>query len=150
MNSSTKVAYALRGQMKFQKVRMSNSKSFGYDSFKLINTGKDVSGIDYLHAVYKSYGLDADFVLYIANLFWPKFKAIDNIIFIEELFDTMRYHDFITDELNAKEIQYWINLLEITGLFDDLSTNQAKVVADAIAGNAVANSMGRRVSRGQR
>jgi hypothetical protein len=112
---------------------MSGNKPFDFASFVSANEGRIVSGFDYLHVVYKSQGLTADFILWFARLFWPDFKTVDGMIFVSELFDTERYQKLLSDGCSHTQAQFWMNLLEITGLFDDLSTEQATTIAELLA-----------------
>ncbi len=110
---------------------MSDNRPFDFASFVSANVGRVVSGCDYLRAVYKFHGLSGDFILWFAKLFWPDFKIIDGMVFIAELFDSEHYQSLLDDGRSSAEAQFWMNLLEITGLFDDLSADQAMSVAKA-------------------
>jgi len=112
---------------------MSDNKSFNFKSFVLANNGRSISCFDYLHAVYKSHRLTADFIFCFAKLFWPDFKVIDGLIFISELFDEGRYRDLLNENRNSTEVQFWMNLLEITGLFDELTPDEAISFAEIIS-----------------
>lgn len=112
---------------------MGNENSFDFESFVSANKGRLVTGFDYLHTIYKAHGLCADFIVYFAKLFWPDFKIVDGLTFISELFDSERYQSLLKDGRNSKEAQFWMNLLEITGLFDELSIDEATQIAEAIA-----------------
>lgn len=111
---------------------MSNGESFDFASFVSANPESNISGFDYLHTVYKSQGLAADFILWFAKLFWPEFKIADGLVFVAELFDSERYQALLNGGMRAAEAQFWMNLLEITGLFDDLSSNQAVEIATSL------------------
>lgn len=108
-------------------------RSFNFDSFRLANPEKEVSGIDYLRAIYKAQIIDGDFLVWFARLFWPEFKLIDGLVFVETLFNADRYREFVGCGKTAKDAQYWMNLLEITGIFDELTHAQARELADVVA-----------------
>lgn len=112
---------------------MGDENSFDFKSFVSANTGRVVTGFDYLRAIYKADGLTADFIVYFAKLFWPDFKMVDGLTFISELFDSEHYQSLLKDGRNVNEAQFWINLLEITGLFDELSIDEAMQIAEAVA-----------------
>ena len=114
---------------------MDEEKSFNFKSFVSANRGQVVTGFDYLRAVYKAHGLTADFIVYFAKLFWPDFKMVDGQIFISDLFDSERYQSLLNNGRNPNEAQFWMNLLEITGLFDEISIDEAIQIAEAIAVN---------------
>lgn len=111
---------------------MKKNKSFDFASFVSANAGCDVSGFDYLHAVYKAQSLPADFILWFAKLFCPEFKVVDGMVFVSELFEAGRYQELLNDGRSPEEAQFWMSLLEITGLFDDLSCDEAMVIAEAL------------------
>lgn len=112
---------------------MSDNKSFDFNSFVAANEGQHVTGFDYLHTLYKSHGLAADFVLYFTKLFWPDFKVIDGLVYLSEMFEPERYRSLLDEGRKSTEAQYWMNLLEITGLFDELPTDDAMFIAEALA-----------------
>lgn len=112
---------------------MGDENSFDFKSFVSANTGRVVTGFDYLHTIYKAHRLSVDFIVYFAKLFWPDFKIVDGLTFISELFDSERYQSLLKEGRNAKEAQFWMNLLEITGLFDELSIDGATQIAEAVA-----------------
>ena len=88
-----------------------------------------------MHTIYKAHGLAVDFILYFAKLFWPDFKVLDGLVYLSELFEPERYRNLLGEGRNSTEVQYWMNLLEVTGLFDELSTGDAMFIAEALATN---------------
>ena len=112
---------------------MCESRPFDFSSFSSANMGIAVSGFDYLHAVYKSQDLPADFIFWFAKMFWPEFKTVDGVIFISEIFDPARYKELMNDNKYCKNAQFWMNLVEITGIFDGLSSDQAMIIAKILA-----------------
>jgi len=112
---------------------MNDSKSFDFKSFVAANVGRHVSGFDYLHTEYKALGLATDFILYFVKLCWPDFKVVDGLVYLSEMFDPERYKTFLSEGRSSTEVQFWMNLLEITGLFDELSIDDAMLIAEALA-----------------
>lgn len=112
---------------------MSQDKSFDYKSFVAANAGRQISTIDYLHTIYKAQNLPPDFVLWFAKLFWPEFKIVDGRIFVAELFDAEIYQRYLDERRSQGAAQFWLNLLEVTGVFDDLSVEQAMMVAEMLS-----------------
>jgi hypothetical protein len=111
---------------------VNNGKSFDFKSFSAANAGQ-VSSFDYLHAIYKEHELATDFLVCFSKLFWPDFNVVDNLIFISELFDSERYQDLLKNGQNATQAQFWMNLLEITGMFDELPTNEAILFSETLS-----------------
>lgn len=112
---------------------MDINKSFDFSSFVSANPGRRVSGFDYIHSIYKAQSIDGDFLVWIARLFWPEFKIVDGRVFVATLFEDTRYRTLIENHTTAGSPQFWTNLLEITGIFDELSYVQAKELADVLA-----------------
>jgi hypothetical protein len=112
---------------------MLENKPFDFASFHAANKERNVSGLDYLHAVYKTQNLPADFVLWLSKLFKPDLKLLGGMAFVTELFDEARYQELLGNGQRPDQAQYWLNLLEITGLFDNLTVEQASTLAERIA-----------------
>jgi len=112
---------------------MRNVNSFNFESFRDANLGRHVSGFDYVHTIYKAQTLSDDFVLWFARLMWPDFKKVDDNIYVVELFDAARYQQLLNNGRSKNQAQFWMNLLEITGLFDELSNESALAFAMKMA-----------------
>jgi hypothetical protein len=112
---------------------MQENKPFDFASFRSANADRNVSGFDYLQALYKSQELPADFALWFAKLLRPDFKLLGDMVFVVDLFDGARYQELLKGGQRPDQAQYWINLLEITGLFDNLTLEQAVTLANRIA-----------------
>ena len=95
------------------------------------------SGIEYLLStickLYKAQNLPPDFILWFAKLFWPEFKVVDGRVFVAELFDAGVYREHLSNGQSQAATQFWLNLLEVTGVFDDLSNEQAIIVAESLS-----------------
>lgn len=112
---------------------MHNDQLFSFTDFKKANNDPATSGIDYVQAVYATTPLHFDFLLHYAQLMSPVIEIVDDRAFIGELFDANRYLDLIKTTQDMDRTQYWMNLLEITGLFDNLTTEQAIALAQIIS-----------------
>ena len=112
---------------------MQTNSPFDFASFREANKERNASGLDYLHAVYKLQDLPADFALLFSKLFKPDFKILGGMAFVAELFDDARYQELLGNGQRPDQAQYWLNLLEITGLFDNLTVDQAYTLAERIA-----------------
>lgn len=112
---------------------MSENKSFNFKSFVSANAGKHVSSADYLRAIHVANDLPADFIVCFSRLFWPEFKILNGAVYLSELFESERYETLASDETSPTEIQFWMNLIEITGLFDELPLDDAIFIAEALS-----------------
>ncbi len=112
---------------------MHDHKPFSLADFQRANGNKKLSEMDYVQAVYATTSLHFDFLISYARLFSPEIKVVDGRAFILELFDSERHQELMAATQDADHAQYWMNLLEITGLFDELTTEQATELAKIIA-----------------
>jgi hypothetical protein len=103
-----------------------------YARFVQVNSPKPVSGIDYVRSIYKAFELPDDFVLWFARLFLPDFVVVEGRMFVAELFDRARFDELRRAGHSDVSAQFWINLLEITGLFDDMSCSEAIEFAERL------------------
>jgi len=132
-SSLTEDEFVRHAKLKFPGTDMKANRSFDFTSFVSANADRSVSGFDYLHAIYKAQELPSDFIVWVSRLFCPEFKTVDGMVFISEMFDSEKYNELLRDGRSSSEIQFWINLLEITGMFDGISSEQAMIVAESIA-----------------
>lgn len=112
---------------------MSSGKSFDFKSFVAANPGRRISALDYLHAVYRFEGLSDDFVLLFAKMFWPDLKVVEGLVYLSHMFDLERYQELLNEGRKASEVQFWMNLTEITWVFDELSSDDAMIIAKALS-----------------
>lgn len=112
---------------------MNSDQPFSFIDFKKHNNDPAISGIDYVHAVYATTPLPFDFLIHYAQLFSPDMTVMDGRVFIRELYDANRHRELVESTQDADRAQYWMNLLEITGLFDELKTDQAIALAQIIS-----------------
>lgn len=108
------------------------SKLFSFEAFRDANPGKTLGGYDYLQVISAVAELPADFIVRFSRLFSPRFILVEGNVFIDSLFDAQRYEELRRIGKSSEEAQFWMNLLEVTGLFDQLTVTQAKEVAEAI------------------
>ncbi|PHN57465.1 hypothetical protein AO275_04795 [Pseudomonas viridiflava] len=114
---------------------MTDMGSYDVASFRADNAHHPVSGFDYIHAIHHTQRLPADFALWMAKLYWPEFIRVDDWVFVKENFDEAYYHSLLESDNSPAKNQFWMNLLEVTGIFENLSVPEAKVVANALAGS---------------
>jgi hypothetical protein len=112
---------------------MAINEDYSYERFQQANASKRVGGIDYVQSLYKSLKIPNDLVLWFFRLAWPDFIVLDNRAFIADLFDKQRYEEFRSSGHSESSAQFWTNLLEITGMFDDMPLPQALEVAQSLS-----------------
>lgn len=103
---------------------------FSLEDFLAANQAKKLGSLDYLHAIFKLAGLPIDLVFCFIKLLAPKFKVVNGLVFLSETFDVDIYNRYISD--GESEIQLWINLVEVTGVFEEIEEHDAIRLADEI------------------
>lgn len=94
------------------------SNSFTLNSFLNANSDKKLDSVDYIHAIFHLNGLPIDFVLCVTQLTSPDFKVVDGAFFLAEQFDMDEYKTHLSEGRSERECQTWMNLIELTGVFD--------------------------------
>ena len=112
---------------------MATLEGNSFAHFEKANTPKRLNGADYVQSIYKALNIPADFVLWFSRLLWPGLLVVEGNVFVAELFDVQRYEDLRQSGHSVSSAQFWTNLLEITGLFDDLTELQALELAQSLA-----------------
>jgi hypothetical protein len=105
---------------------------FGCDEFIALNQETEVNELDYLRIIFDISHLHPDFIVSVARLFHPEFKIIEGCAFSATAFSQNKFNRMHTDGMSVEDIQYWANLIEITGLFPTLDDHQAVEIAHAI------------------
>jgi len=98
------------------------NKKFSLIDFLGANPDRTVSRIDYIHAVYKIHDVPSDFIISMMELVSPTFIEIDGLAFISSQFNKDEYQKMLSEGHTVNAAQFWLNLLEISGLFEDVET----------------------------
>lgn len=109
-----------------------NNEENSYASAKAMNSAVDFNGYDYLSLMSKSLPVPGDFIVWMSRLFCPDFAIHDGRIFLAEIFSEIRYDEFREQGHSAGEAQFWVNLIELTGIFESISKKQACQLADCL------------------
>jgi len=105
---------------------------FSKSEFMKVNNGKKLNELDYLHAIYKFNDVHIDLVSSFSMLFNPKLELINGDLFIRDIFSIDKYDSFISEGKQIKEVQYWMNLIEITSIFENIELSKAQELAKSI------------------
>lgn len=111
---------------------MVSSEENSFERFAQANAPHRFTEIDYVHAIYKGLKLPSDFVLSFSKLFWPRFLIVDEHVFVADLFEARRYQDLRNSGHGVSSAQFWTNLLEVTGLFDEMPFPQVLELAQTL------------------
>jgi hypothetical protein len=117
--------------MKFQRGNEMTVENWKYEDFVKANGGK-FSVLDFIHAVFAKISLPQDLTLCMSRFFSPQMVRFDGIIVAEEWFDEARYKDYRNSGMSPRQAQSWINMVEITDIFQGISFDNAKNLASLI------------------
>ncbi|WP_109484167.1 hypothetical protein [Paraburkholderia sp. C35] len=106
-------------------------ENWKYEDFVKANNGK-FSVLDFIHAVSAKVTLPQDFALCMGSLFAPDLAKFDNVIVITEWFDEARFQEYRSDGMSAEQAQAWVNMVELTDIFQGISFDKAKELAEFI------------------
>ena len=100
-----------------------------YKEFRSNFNQSDLDRTDYLHFIFGECGLPIDFVVCLLRLAIPDFKIIDGFLFIMDKFDEARYEDHVSRCDEKSEVQYWLNLTYVNGIFEEIEEDTAIMIA---------------------
>jgi len=105
----------------------------GYEAFLKANEGRSLSKFEYLYMVMRTNAISNDFYLFFSKLFHPTIVVKGGGYFIEENFDSDRYQECIAQGQTGSEIASWLNLVEITAFFEDMSYEEAGAFSNVVS-----------------
>ncbi|KWI50648.1 hypothetical protein WT72_26270 [Burkholderia pseudomultivorans] len=116
------------GMKALQRGNEMTVEDWKYEDFVKANNGK-FSVLDFLHAIFAKVRLPQDFVLCMSRLFAPQMIVFDGVIVIADWFDEARYNEYRSDGMSPQQVQPWINMVELTDVFQGISVDKAKELA---------------------
>ncbi|QNX04316.1 hypothetical protein [Acinetobacter seifertii] len=102
-----------------------------FESFKNINKPNFFGDTEYIYSIFKIKELPVDLLFKIPNLIFPDFLIIENHIFLESEFDQDKFNNLKKVE-ETNKVQFWMNLIELTSLHDEMTAEQALLIAQKI------------------
>lgn len=102
-----------------------------FESFKNINKSNFFGDTEYIYSIFKIKELPVDLLFKILNLIFPDFLIIENHIFLESEFDQDKFDNLQKVE-ETNKAQFWMNLIELTSLHDEMTAEQALLIAQKI------------------
>ena len=91
-----------------------NDEVMDYESWKRANPG--FSQFDYLHAFFRLTKNASDIFNSFFRLLWPEFIIRDGHLFLQDNFAEKKYKDLINKGYPRKDVEYWMNLLNLSGM----------------------------------
>ncbi|WP_336167954.1 hypothetical protein [Acinetobacter sp. 161(2023)] len=107
------------------------NSDLNFESFKNINKPNFFGDIEYIYSIFKIKELPIDLLFKILNLVSPDFLIIGNHIFLASEFDQDKFNDLQKVE-ETNRTQFWMNLIELTSLHDEMTAEQALLIAKKI------------------
>ncbi|WP_410566404.1 hypothetical protein [Acinetobacter sp. H1(2024)] len=102
-----------------------------FESFKNTNKPNFFGNIEYIYSIFKIKELPIDLLFKILNLVFPDFLINENHIFLASEFDQDKFDNLQkVEEIN--KAQFWMNLIELTSLHDEMTAEQALLIAQKI------------------
>jgi len=112
---------------------ITKSEVFSYEEFVKANAEKRVGELEYIHGIFKLANLPLDIVFALASLFSPKLDIEDGRLFLSERFDRDKYFQYLSEGKSKRESQLWLNLIEISGIFEDMDFDLAIQLGNLIS-----------------
>lgn len=104
---------------------------FSYCEFTSVNA--NASSIDYAHALAHHAGMEPADLVALCNIAFPPFVESGGGVFLKESFVDKTFDRYKVEGKSEKEIQYWMNLLYLSGVFEGYSADRLQPLADLIA-----------------
>ncbi|QNW90447.1 hypothetical protein IC799_12485 [Acinetobacter seifertii] len=102
-----------------------------FESFKNINKPNFFGDIEYIYSIFKIKELPVDLLFKILNLVFPDFLINENHIFLASEFDQDKFDNLRKVE-ETNKAQFWMNLIELTSLHDEMTAEQTLLIAKKI------------------
>ncbi|MCH2000295.1 hypothetical protein [Acinetobacter seifertii] len=102
-----------------------------FESFKNINKPNFFGDTEYIYSIFKIKELPVDLLFKILNLVFPDFLINENHIFLASEFDQDKFDNLQKVE-ETNKAQFWMNLIELTSLHDEMTAEQALLIAQKI------------------
>lgn len=92
-----------------------------YQSFVNMNKERYVTWFDYIYMIYHFEDIPDDLILSVIKITSPDLIKMDDMLFLENLFTNDKYQDKLKQEQSKENIQYWLNMVHLTGVFEFMS-----------------------------
>jgi hypothetical protein len=103
-----------------------------YSGWTDARTGERLSLGQYLGHLLERKSPTSSLVIAMLNLAYPEIKRREQYVLVEELFSRAKLQEFIAQGKTSGEVEYWMNLLALSAIFDALTGPQLDYVADTL------------------
>ncbi len=112
---------------------MSKLASSSFSDYLKNSEGPDLNFLLYLKDKTDDAELHEDFCLKFLELFSPTFRIVEGHVYLAATFDQAEYDAKFQRLRSFSEVQYWLNLYEITYIFENMSVQNAMQFANRLA-----------------
>lgn len=102
-----------------------------YSDYLAVND-EGLSRFDYFYMVREKKDLCGDFIISFAALFNPTLFYKGGGYFVGENYTELKYQEFMQGGVDALDVSYWVNMVEITSLLGDISYEDAAGIGAVI------------------
>lgn len=102
---------------------MNNNKALDFNQFQQANPHSIGNQLNYINFIYQALALPPDFIMAFQKFCSPDFILVDGLIYYADRFDKAKYNELQQQGKRPEEIQFWMNLILISGLFIHFSAN---------------------------
>jgi hypothetical protein len=104
----------------------------GYSAWTQEQTGERLRLDQYIGCLLDKDGPASSLVVSLLTLAAPQIYEKDSHVFVEEFFSPTRFDELRAQGKAPGEIEYWMNLLGVSAIFDVLSDSQCEYIARAL------------------
>nr|WP_283126560.1 hypothetical protein [Providencia stuartii] len=109
------------------------SKNYTYKDYRNENSDKKINNFNYIHMAYNFNDIPDDLIFSMIEIISPTFKIVDNMLFIDDLFSQSKYDEHLSSGISKEKTQFWLNLVDISSVFDTLEYEDTITIAEKIA-----------------
>ena len=102
---------------------------------KFLDVNKESNSIDYLHGCLKFGDVHQDFLYEFVKFICPEFLIYEGKVYFKETFSEAKYENLKSTGRTGAEVQYWLNLVELTSVFENYSFEFVSSIGREIENN---------------
>jgi hypothetical protein len=86
---------------------------------KFLDVNRESNSVDYLHGCLKFGEVHQDFLYEFVRFLCPEFLTYKGKVYLKETFSEAKYEKLKSSGKTDYEAQYWLNLIELTSVFEN-------------------------------
>ena len=100
-----------------------------YQSLLHANDTNQITLFDYLQLNLKEGSIQPDLSIAFLSFFWPEFISVDGLVYLKEEYSEKRLSELKKQNRLGKNLDYWMNLISIDGMFDSATREQCEYIS---------------------